>query len=194
MGSLAAVVAAAIGQSSMAAPAPAPPSSVASPKPVQKLDPETIAEATRLLDAEGFEQELIRSSELAVDTMSVGMVERMQKASDEQIPADFIAQLKQAMHDHAVTTMRANLASIKRQAAEIYAKEFTKAELTHMRELATDPVMVKARERRKVIEPQLMMIGIRTMRASQPELEAKIKRLVADYLAAHPRLAPKSSS
>ena len=194
MGSLAAVVAAAIGQSSMAAPAPAPPSSVVSPKPVQKLDPETIAEATRLLDAEGFEQELIRSSELAVDTMSVGMVERMQKASDEQIPADFIAQLKQAMHDHAVTTMRANLASIKRQAAEIYAKEFTKAELTHMRELATDPVMVKARERRKLIEPQLMMIGIRTMRASQPELEAKIKRLVADYRAAHPKVAPKSSS
>ena len=74
---------------------------------------------------------------------------------------------------------------MKRQAAEIYAQEFTRAELIRLRELHSDPVALKARERGKAMQPKLMEIGVTIMRDAQPDLDAKLARLVSDYLAKH---------
>ena len=78
-------------------------------------------------------------------------------------------------------------AALSGQAANVYAQEFTRDELARLRELSRDPVLVKARERNKTIGPKLMALGAYTMRESEPELEAKIDRLVSDYLAKQPK-------
>jgi hypothetical protein len=111
------------------------------------------------------------------------MTEQVQKLYGDQIPSGFVADLREAVRNHNRTTMKAKLPGMKLEAARLYAGEFTKGELVHMRELQSDPVMVKARDRNRVLAPKMMMIGINAMRDSQPELEATITRLVADYLA-----------
>lgn len=150
-------------------------------------DPARVAAATRLLDADDFENQTIRSSELSVGLLLAAMVEGIRKRSGEQVPADLTEQVRKTIHDFTLTKMRAHLPEMKRKAAEIYAQEFTVAELVRLRELHSDPVAVKARERTTQMQPKLMMIGVNTMRADQPELDAKIKQIVLDYLAAHGR-------
>jgi len=180
-----------------AAVVPAPSASVATAPAavrVAKPDEATVAEAIRLLDTDGFDESAVRSADLAVGVLLASMVERIQKRYGEQAPLDLVEQLKTTIHDFTISKMRAHLPEMKRQAAEIYAQEFTKAELIHLRELHSDPVAVKARQRAGAMQPKLMMVGVNSMRAEQPELDAKIKKLVEDYLAAHGDALPKSSS
>lgn len=158
-----------------------------------KPDLATVAEAVRLLDTDGFDEDAVRSTELITGVQLAAMVDQLQKQFGDTVPADFVDQLRTTVHDHVLGTFKAHLAEMKQQAAEIYAQQFTKAELVHLRELHADPVAVKARERARVMQPQLMKIGVTTMQAAEPELDARIKRLVSDYLAAHGK-SPASSS
>lgn len=169
--------------------AAAPPST-----PAPKPDEATVAEAVRLLDADGFDESIMRSTELTVGMSTAGMTAQLQKQFGDALPSDLMDQVRSTMHDHAMTTMRSHLAEVKRQVAEIYAQEFTRAELIHLRELHSDPVAVKARARDKAMEPKLMLIGVRTMQAAEPELDARIKRLVEEYFAAHGKSSTGSSS
>ena len=163
-----------------AAPAPAatsqPPVSAAQP------DSPAMVEALGLLDDQGFEEETLKTAEMTLELMLGTMLEKVQKMSTEEIPEEFIKELRELLHDHQQQALRANMVSIKRQAAAIYAKEFSRDELARLRELGRDPVMVKARVPNKTITPQLMVLGAREMKATEPELEAKIERLVSQHL------------
>jgi len=163
----------------MAASAPAglPPAATAPAVQPAPIDSARIAEALRLLDAQGFEQQVLDSSQMALEVMLAAMTEQIQKQTSAPVQEDFLEKLRQTMRDHSSATMRAGMNSMKREAGEIYAQEFSREELVRLRELAADPVMVKARARSKVIDPKLMMIGVRRMREAQPELEARIQRL-----------------
>jgi hypothetical protein len=178
-----------------AAAAPASATSLPSSPTVQvaKPDAATVAEAMRLLDTDGFDENAIHSTDLVMGISLAAMVDQLHKQFGDALPEDFVEQLRTTIHDYAMATMRAHLTETKRQAAEIYAQEFTQAELAHLRQLHADPVEVKARERASVMQPKLMMIGLATMRAAQPELDAKIKRMVSDYLAAHGKAGAPNS-
>jgi hypothetical protein len=158
-----------------------------------KPDEATVGEAIRLLDGDGFDENAMRSIDLVMGVTMAGMVDQLHKRYGDQLPGDLVEQLRTTVHDYAVDTMRAHLQEMKRKTAEIYAQEFTKAELVRLRELHADPVAVKARERFKDMQPRLMQIGVQTMRAAQPDLDAKIKRVVTDYLTAHGKAAAPAS-
>jgi hypothetical protein len=164
------------------APPSAPPAAPAPAVQAASVDPARVAEAIRLLDAQGFEQESLRTGEMALELMLASLTQQIQKQTRQPLPEEFLEKWRQTMRDHLNKTMRANMASAKREAAEIYAQEFSREELARMRDLVSDPVMVKARDRQKVMGPKLMMIGARRMREAEPELEAKIQQLVSDYL------------
>jgi len=172
-----------------AAHAPPPVVSVQTPK----VDSAALAEAIRLLDADGFEESLMRSTDLMVGLTLSGMVENLHKEFGDDVPDDFVEQLRTLIRDHAMTTMRTHMTDLKRQAAEIYAEQFTVPELVHLRELHADPVAVKARERSKVMQPRMAKIGVDVMRDANPALEADIKRLISDYAAHHGKTSSPSS-
>jgi hypothetical protein len=179
----------ALAQPSPRPPAPLPPPAVRT----APVDPARVAEAIRLLDAEGFEEQSLRSADMALELMLASVTEQIQKRTSAPVPEDFLEKWQQTMRDHMNKTMRANMASAKREAAEIYAQEFSREELARLSELAADPVMIKARARNKVMGPKLMMIGVRRMRDAEPELQAKIQQLVADYLRTQGKDAPDRS-
>ena len=165
--------------------APAPPALPAPPAAAQAApaDPATLAEAIRLLDAEGFEEGILRSTEMHLELVLAAMTEQIQQQTKEAVPEDLLEQVRQAVREHSDSMLRAKMGEIKQQAAAIYAQEFTREELIRLRQISSDPLMVKARERSKVIGPKMMALGVRTARASEPELQAKVNRLVSEYIA-----------
>ena len=155
----------------------------AAPISVQSaVDPLTLEAAVAFLDAMDFEAEALRGSEMSMEASIALIVDRLYQQTRSEVPADLMASLTQVMRDHVSGTMRAKMPEMKRRAAEIYAREFTRDELARMRILSADPVMVKFRQKGKTIDPQLMMIGIDAMRESEPDFRAKVGRLVEDYL------------
>jgi hypothetical protein len=163
--------------------ADAPPQQPGPASEAVPTDPATVAEAMRLLDEQGFEEQVLTSTQMSLEASMAGMTELIQKRLGEAVPEDFLGRLRQVMRDHTSETMRARLPALKARAARLYAQEFTRDELVRLTQLSADPVMVKARARDKILGPKLMMLGIETMRDAQPDLEARINRLIAEYAA-----------
>ena len=187
------IAAVALGSAAAATPTVPPRVQVVVARPPQP-DAATVAEAMHYLDIIGFEENSMRSAELAVGASFAALVDGLHKQFGDKVPQDLIEQLHTAIHDHAINTLRADMPELKRETAIVYASQFTGAELIRLGELQSDPVAVKARERAKVMQPELMMIGINAMRRSQPELDARIKQIIKDYIAAHGLDANKSGA
>jgi hypothetical protein len=157
----------------------------ASPQSAQRpADPAALAEAIRYLDGEEFDSEVLRSAEMNLELQMQTTFDEIRKRSDEDVPEDLLEQLRSLTQEHVRTTLQTEMASIKRQAALIYAAHFTAAELVRLREISADPVMIKARKQNKSIEPQLIALGVRVMEPYEEDLQAKILRLVTDYFTA----------
>ena len=149
---------------------------------VRAADPAAIDAAVRMLEAQDFEAQVVGTTDVMIEGMVAAQIEQLQKASEEELPAELLTSFRDTMRDHATGTMKAKMPTIKRQSAEIYAREFTVAELQRMAEIAADPVMVKSRAKGQALSSQLMMVGMNAMRESQEELKQKLEQVVADYL------------
>lgn len=181
----------AAGSALTAAPAQSAPAH--SPARASKPNEPVVAAAIRLLDADRFDEEMVRATDLMMGVSIASMVKQLRNQFGDQLPEDLLEEVKTTVHDHAMATVRAALPGMKRSAAAIYAEQFTEAELDRLRELHSDPVAVKARERAKVMEPKLMRLGVQMMQDAQPDLDARIKRMVGDYVAKHQKSADPSS-
>ena len=149
---------------------------------VAVIEPGAVEEAMRMLEADDFEKQVLTSTDVMVEGMLAVQMERLQKASDEPVPEDLLTSFREAMRAHSTETMKQKMPQIKRQAAEIYAREFTVAELRRLREISQDPVMVKSRLKSQTLTAQLMLVGVGAMRDSEAELERKIEQIVEDYV------------
>lgn len=148
----------------------------------QAVDPAAVEEAIRMLDAGEFEAQVLTSTGVVVEGMMAVAIEQQQKNASNPLPEELLASLRTTLLEHASATMKSKMPHMKRQAAEIYAREFTVAELRRMREIETDPVMMKARSKSEKLSAQLMMVGMNAMREAEGDLQAKIEKLVHDYL------------
>ena len=80
----------------------ASPVAVAPAAAAAKPDEATVAEAIRLLDIDGFDDEATRTTELAVGVQLAALVDQIQKQFGDAIPADFVEQLRTTVHDHVL--------------------------------------------------------------------------------------------
>jgi hypothetical protein len=151
---------------------------------LQASKPDAIAidAALRMLEAQEFDLQVINTIEVMVEGMMAAQIEQLQNNSEEPIPAELLTSFRRTMRDHASGTMKAKMPDMMRQTAEIYAREFTVAELQRLAEIAADPVSVKTRAKGQALSSQLMMVGMNAMRESQDELKVKIEQMVHDYL------------
>jgi len=150
--------------------------------PTPAVDPAAVDAAIRMLEAQDFEAQVLGTTDVMVEGMLAAQIEQLQKSVDEPIPEELLASFRETMRSHASGTMKAKMPSIKRQAAEIYAREFTVAELVRMAEIAGDPVMVKTRAKGQALSAQLMLVGMNAMRESQDELKRKLEQIVHDFV------------
>ena len=160
---------------------------LAAAKPVYAVqqsapDPARVAEAIRLLDAENFEATTMHSVDVSTEGMLAVVTEQLKKRFGDTLPADFVKKMRDTMRSHTEETIREKLPEVKRQTAELYARDFSVAELVRLREIAADPVMAKSRKWSRDVQPTMMLLGINAMRDKQAELDAKLKKLVEDYV------------
>lgn len=69
------------------------------------------------------------------------------------------------------------------EAAAIYARHFTEAEVRELQRLQENPVMKKAQRLSPTLVTELGQIGIRAASAGKPRLEAALKRAVDEWMA-----------
>src|SRR5688500_6599109 len=120
--------------------APAPAAAAPEPTTVRAVDLAALQEALALLDVQQFESQALQASDVSLEAMMALMTERLNEATQGKVPEAFLVRLRQTMRDHLATTMRAKMPRMKREAAEIYAREFTREELARLRLLSADPV------------------------------------------------------
>ena len=118
--SLAASFAVAMSMGSPLAAAPAKPVTVVvltRPTTVEAAaqpDAATVAEAMRYLDAVDFDGNAMRTTELVVGTSLAAMVDGLRKQFGD-VPEDLISQIKTAVRDHAMKSMRETLPELETQ-------------------------------------------------------------------------------
>lgn len=158
---------------------PATPPAVTPAKP----DAEAVAAAMKFLDAQHFEQQLLDSTEMFTEAFMAAAIQRqMEQKPDEPAPEAFLKDLRGVVRDHSVSAMKSNMADLKRQTAEIYARHLTTAELNRIAELSADPAMQKLQEQEKLIQPQLVMMGMQLMKKYEPALKAKVDAVIEKHL------------
>lgn len=160
--------AAALAFSSAAAAQPAP-------------DPAAVAAARELLAATGFETQMEQSALQNVQATFATVVEAREKDLGRPMPQDLKAGILALLE----ADTRAVVAEMKKtalgDAALVYARYFTAAEIRELQALQTHPVMTKAQKVGASLMTDLMQIGIKPAAERQPELQAKIQKLIADW-------------
>lgn len=144
------------------------------------LPADALAAAREYLDAEDFEAQIMQSAETSTEFMLAAMVSELQNQTGESLPEKFLSEMRKLFLEHTRVTLRAKMETIKDAAARIYAEQFTTQELLRLRQISGDPVMVKVRERSKIVDGKLMALGVQTMKAAQPELQEKLARLIGE--------------
>lgn len=153
-----------------AQPFTAPPLAAQTPQ----ADPATIAAADALLVSTGFDQQLEQSAITGVTTMMDAMTSQAEKERGQTMPADLKASIRTIMLDGAHEAVVRMKPTARRDAALVYARYFTAAELIDLRRLQAEPVMAKAQKIMPVMMGELMQIGLRSSMQGLPDVRAKI--------------------
>lgn len=167
-------------------PAAPPPTSAATDE-IARLDA-----ARDLLRASDFDRQMELSAQQTAQATFATLLEAEEKRRGMPMPNDLRKAVQSVLDDH----MSVLIADLKRtgfdDAARVYARYFTAAELRQLQFLQTHPVMKKAQAIGPLLLSDLMQIGVRASAERQPALEAELKRVVREWLASHPD-APRSS-
>lgn len=156
---------------------------LAQPALAQSANPDSgaVAAAEAFLISTGFEQQLEQSSQKGAEATFETITSEAEKREGRAMPAELKARVKSIMMEN----MRANVARMKptalRDAAIIYARYFTAAELAELQRLQTAPVMVKAQRVAPTMMIELMQIGVRSAAQGMPELRAKLTAAIQDW-------------
>jgi hypothetical protein len=156
-------------------------SSAAGAQSAAAADPAAVAAAREMLVASGFEGQMEQAALQNVQATFNTVLEAREKELGAPMPQELkagILSLLQADTRALVAEMRKTALD---DAARIYARYFTAAEIEELQALQTHPVMVKAQRVSSGLMTELMQLGIKPAAERQPQLQAKIQKLIADW-------------
>jgi hypothetical protein len=163
-----------------AAPAVVPPPPVATPA---KPDPARIAAADRLLAAMHYDSLLQRSLDQLIADGRKSMPGQLTEMVNDSLPPELIGKVQDITEAHIRKTFAEHGAEMKHGAALIYASHFTVAELDHLVQLQSDPVMVKMQSELPKIAAESVALSRAAFIKDMPALIADLKTLVETYKA-----------
>lgn len=153
----------------------------AAPAPAHgAIDPATLKAADHMLAAMGYDRMMQRTC----DAMVAQIGPMFQKAIEDKTgkPADaaLIKQLTGIETDFLQRTI-VNSPDVRRAIATLYASKFTAAELNHLADLYSDPVMHKWTEVAPDMTAKMLPLIQAVVDSHREELEGKIKAAVSSY-------------
>lgn len=163
------------------APAPPPPAKVAPPPQAGAADPETYAAALALFEGIDLHQQLLSSVAHAMSAAVEVQIEALRKRGME-LPPPLLQKLQVLLAEEGqamVADIEPDFAS---EAAAVYARHFTAAELRELKRLKENPVMQKAERIAPLLMSELAKIGLAASAERQPEFMRKVETLVQQWL------------
>jgi hypothetical protein len=146
-----------------------------------KSDSAALSAARDYLVSTGFEQQMEQGALQNVKATYNTMVAAREKQTGQPMPQDLKAKVLNLLQAETADVVADMKKTALNEAALIYARYFTAAELKELQALQTHPVMAKVHRVAPSMTSELMQIGIRASEARQPQLQAKIQKLVDDW-------------
>ncbi|WP_182911896.1 DUF2059 domain-containing protein [Sphingomonas cavernae] len=168
---------------------------IAAPQVASKAEPTqdfaAVEAAVRLLRSQDYEKQMeeaaLRSANASFDTMFEHYAQE-----GSALPADLVDEIRLVILNNTRDLVEEMKKTALNDAAAIYARYFTAAEINELMALQSHPVMKKVQQVTRRMMPELMQIGLKTAAARQVELKAKIAETIESWQARQPNESDKS--
>lgn len=153
------------------------------------VDPAALAAAERLMDAMNYDKLMDQMLDAMVAQFRQSMpaqIDKLTEKLEKKLPADLKEKLVEIAISSMEQSMRDNKATFRRETAQIYARHFAVTEIERLTEIQKDPVMVKMLAKMPAIMAESMAMTQTAMADEMPQMLDDVKRMVAEYLEAHP--------
>lgn len=167
-------------------PAPPPPPVVralpsAPPTAQPASDPAALAEARGLLRDIDFEGQMDRTAREGAERSFDTIMRETQASYGQEIPAELRARVHAILMEDVGRIVDEMRPTALDDAARIYARYFTAAELQEIRRIQTNPVIMKMQRLAPQFLPELMQIGVAASARHMPELMERVRQAVEQW-------------
>jgi hypothetical protein len=149
----------------------------------QPPDAARIAAAQAYLDATHYDQQMSRTVNAVIEQIDRSFDLKLSADPAEKLPDDLVAKIKGIAASHMHAAFAEHGADLKRGTALIYASHFTVAELQHLSQLQSDPVIARMRDEMPQIAADTMALTQNLAQQESEKVRAEVKTAVEDYLA-----------
>ncbi|WBO21582.1 DUF2059 domain-containing protein [Sphingomonas abietis] len=136
---------------------------------------------------------LMRATDIQAQMRAIGprmgqavTMQLQQSFADHQLPTELQSQIAGAMQDFVGSMDTMFTPQLIDQMAAIYARHFTAADLQHLSQMMQDPAMVRFRKVMPDTLAEMMPLIMTAMRPQQDAFQARIQKIVADWIQQHP--------
>jgi hypothetical protein len=144
-------------------------------------DPEAFAAALELFDKKDLEEQMMAVAIQGTDAAITAQIEVYREAGTS-IPDALVERLRTMLLGEVKTMVGQLSGTIRIDAARIYARHFTAAELRELKALQAHPVMKKAERLMPQMTAEMNEITSRATAERMPVIQAKAKALLEQWL------------
>jgi len=170
-----------------AAPAMAGQAAPAPPAPAQDEPDREAVEAARALLTEGdFENQMEAVARQSSEASFTTLLREIETQNGTDLPADLEARFREIMSRHVEALIAEMRTSGLDQAARVYARYFTAAEIRELQRLQSHPVLQKMQRLGPQFLGELNQIGLAMSARRVPTMIAEVLAAVEDWHRSHP--------
>ncbi|MGE5563162.1 MAG: DUF2059 domain-containing protein [Bacillota bacterium] len=146
-------------------------------------DPARVSAAEAYLDAMHYDRQMNRAVDAIVAEMDRSFDAQFGGDAPAHLPQDLLTKIKAIADTHMRSAFAEHRAELKRGTALIYASHFTVAELQHLAQLQSDPIVVRMQEEMPQIAADTMALTQGLAEQEGDKVRDEVKTAVEDYLA-----------
>jgi hypothetical protein len=146
-------------------------------------DPEAFAAAREMLQATDFDGQVRATTEQVTDQTITTIMQQFQTTNGRPFPPALETELRQILSEHNDGVLAAIRPTALDDAARVYSRYFTAAEIRELQRIQTNPVMVKFQRIMPQFYAELTQISMGVAAQRMPELRRRIDEAVARWIA-----------
>lgn len=159
----------------------------------ERLDPAALQAARDLLEATDYLNQAQAMTDQITDAALDMMSQRFQREQGTPMPPSLDRDLRRVVREHNGAVIEAMRPHLLEDAARVYARYFTAAEIRELQRLQTNPVMLKFQRIAPQFIGEVMRGSMERASALQPQLERRIREAIEAWLRQNrPGPAPRS--
>ena len=154
--------------------------------PSAQPDAAALAAARDLLHALNYEQQFEAAARQASEASFVTTLQEVEAGFHADLPDEVEAEIRTIMREHVERMIAEMRPTVLEDAARVYARYFTAAELREVGRLMGHPVMAKMQLVGPQLTTELMQIGVAASARRIPELMAQVQSAIEAWQQRHP--------